>query len=307
MDTSLSQRIRRRGATVAVATLAATVSVGVASGPAAGVAGSTMKGYPSANAAPTAAAALPVVNHERLVLAAQLDPSKPDRALTAGAEASVRTIKAALIAKGLLAATDTDGHFGRGAMDAWRKWEATVQPTANPWSSNGLPGLNELDALAPNRFTVSFPVHPGGFVEEVQAAPYDGEVINTRVQAMFHEAERLSTNMTISQGRGGAAESEGTHLGGGVIDIRVNDNPAATNARVAALRKVGFAAWFRNWSGNEHIHAVAVGDPYVAYGSHRTLCQVHQFRFGGEGLSCSNSVSGTDRPLIWWEQYQRTL
>ena len=31
-----------------------------------------------------------------------------------------------------------------------------------------------------------------------------------------------------------------------------------------ALRKVGFAAWFRNWSGNEHIHAVAISDPDMA-------------------------------------------
>lgn len=302
-------RIRRRGATAAVATLAAAVSVGVASGPAASAPAGVPTGVSADAFAGTsaAAAALPAVNHERLLLAAQLDPSKPDRGLTSGAEASVKTIKAALIAKGLLAASDTDGHFGRGTMDAWRKWEARVQPTANPWTSNGLPGLNELDALAPNRFTVTFPVHPGSFVEEPQAAPYNGELINTRVQAMFHEAERLSSNMTISQGRGGAAESEGTHLGGGVVDIRVNDNPSQTNARLAALRKVGFAAWFRDWDGNEHIHAIALGDPYVAFGSHRTLCQIYQFRFGGEGLSCSNSVAGADRPLIWWEQYQRTL
>ncbi|CAN7275912.1 hypothetical protein [Knoellia sp. LjRoot47] len=277
----------RRGAAVAVATLAAMASVGLAGGPAAG--------------APSEVAALPVVNHERLLLAAQLDPSKPDRGLTSGAEASVKTVKAALRAKGLLAASDTDGHFGRGTMDAWRAWENRVHTTANPWSTNGLPSLYELNELAPNRFTLSNKVDQGSWVTE------DGEAVNERTRAMFRKAEALSSNMTITQGRGGADASAGTHVGGGVIDIRVNDAPSQTSARVAALRKVGFAAWFRNWSGNEHIHAIAMGDPWVAYGSHRSLCQIYQFRFGGEGGSCSDSTAGADRPLVWWEQYQRTL
>lgn len=281
----------RRGAAVAVASLAAAVSVGLAGGPAAG----------APAGAPAAVTALPVVNHERLLLAAQLDPSKPDRGLTSGAEASVKTVKAALRAKGLLASTDTDGHFGRATMDAWRAWENSVHATANPWSTNGLPSLFELDKLAPNRFTLSNEVDQGSWVTE------DGEAVNERTRAMFRKAEALSSNMTITQGRGGADASVGTHMGGGVIDIRVNDAPSQTSARVAALRKVGFAAWFRNWSGNEHIHAIAVGDPWVAYGSHRSLCQIYQFRFGGEGGSCSDSTAGADRPLVWWEQYQRSL
>lgn len=281
-------RTRRTAVTAVAATLTAAAGIGLAGTPAAG--------------APASTTALPVVNHERLLLAAQLDPSKPNRALTTGAESSVKTVKAALRAKGLLASTDTDGHFGRATMDAWRKWENRVHTTANPWSTNGLPSLYELNQLAPNRFTLSYKVDQGAWVTE------NGEQINERTRAMFRKAEALSgSDMTITQGRGGASASEGTHLGGGVIDIRVVDNPAKTSARVAALRKVGFAAWYRNWSGNQHIHAIAVGDPWVAYGSHRTLCQVYQFRFGGEGLSCSGSVAGTDRPLVWWEQYKRSL
>lgn len=290
-------RTRRRGVGAAVATLAAAAGVGLASSQAAG--------------APTAEAALPVVNHERLLLAAQLDPSKPGRGLTSGAEASVKTVKAALRAKGLLASSDTDGHFGIATMDAWRQWENRVHDTSKPWSTNGLPSLHELDELAPNRFSVGHKVDQGSWVVEAQLdAPdqFQNQHINQRTRAMFHKAEQLAgSNMTISQGRGGATTSAGTHLGGGVIDIRVVDAPARTSARLAALRKVGFAAWYRNWDGNQHIHAIAVGDPWVAYGAHRSLCQVHQFRFGGEGLSCSDSTAGTDRPLIWWEDYQRSL
>jgi len=277
----------RRGAVCVVSTLAATTAIGLAGSPAHG--------------STSGVTALPVVNHERLLLAAQLDPSKPGRGLTSGAEASVKTVKAALRAKGLLSSTDTDGHFGIATMDAWRAWENRVHETSHAWSTNGLPSLYELNQLAPNRFTLSHKVDQGSWVTE------DGEAVNERTRAMFRRAEALSSNMTITQGRGGASASVGTHLGGGVIDIRVNDAPAQTSARVAALRKVGFAAWFRNWSGNEHIHAIAVGDPWVAYGSHRSLCQIHQFRFGGEGGSCSDSTAGDDRPLIWWEDYQRSL
>lgn len=288
--------VRRGGA--AVATLAAVAALGLAGGPA-----------HSAPAPVAEVAALPVVNHERLLLAAQLDPSKPGRGLTAGAEDSVKTVKAALRAKGLLAAGDTDGHFGTATMDAWRAWENRVHDTANAWSTNGLPSLFELGELAPNRFTLSHKVDQGSWVVMPQTdAPsqFQDQTVNERTRAMFLKAEEIAGNMTISQGRGGASTSAGTHLGGGAIDIRVVDAPSRTSARVDALRTVGFAAWFRNWEGNQHIHAIAVGDPWVAYEAHRSLCQIHQFRFGGEGLSCSDSTVGDDRPLVWWEDYQRS-
>ncbi|HEX8781083.1 MAG TPA: hypothetical protein VF728_07965, partial [Nocardioides sp.] len=115
-----------------------------------------------------------------------------------------------------------------------------MHTTDNAWSTNGLPSLFELNELAPNRFTLSHKVDQGSWVTE------NGEAVNERTRAMFRRAEALSnSDMTITQGRGGADASVGTHLGGGVIDIRVNDAPARTSARVAALREVGFAAWFR--------------------------------------------------------------
>lgn len=289
-------RTVRRGATAVVATLAAAAAMGLAGSP--------------AHSATAEVTALPVVNHERLLLAAQLDPSKPGRGLTAGAESSVQTVKAALRAKGLLASSDTDGHFGIAAMDAWRAWENRVHTTDNAWSTNGLPSLHELNELAPNRFTLSHKVDQGSWVVLPQndaPAQFQDQTVNERTRAMFFRAEEIAGNMTISQGRGGADASAGTHTGGGAIDIRVVDAPSQTSARVAALRKVGFAAWYRNWDGNQHIHAIAVGDPWVAYEAHRSLCQIYQFRFGGEGLSCSNSTAGDDRPLIWWEDYQRSL
>ncbi|MBC9820259.1 peptidoglycan-binding protein [Terrabacter sp. MAHUQ-38] len=249
----------------------------------------------------TASAALPAVNMERVLLAAQLDPHRDGTGTTVGAADDVLLVEQALRAKGLLGASLVDGHFGSSTTTAWRQWENRVHATSTPWADNGLPGLIELRELGDGRFTVVGAVSPGSWVTE------DGETIDERTRAMFRKAEQLSgTDMYITQGRGSASESAGTHVGGGVIDIRVIDRPAMTDERVRALRQVGFAAWFRDYSSGPHIHAVAINDPYIAYGSHYSLCQVYQYRFGGAGDSCSDSLAGADRDLNTWEDWQRT-
>lgn len=248
----------------------------------------------------TTAAALPSVNHEAVLKAAQLDPKRPSTTPFAESKASVLHVERALNAKGLLAQKWVDGYFGSTTTTAWKAWEKRVHPSAGPALNNGLPGVSELRTLGSSRFTVTRAVDPGGWVKE------DGEVINTRTRAMFRKAEQLSgTNMVITQGRGDASASAGTHRGGGTIDIRTKDAPAKVNARIAALRKVGFAAWYRDWSGNEHIHAVALSDSSIAEAAWSSICQPYQYWKGGEGLSCSNSTAGKDRPWVTWESYQR--
>jgi hypothetical protein len=66
--------------------------------------------------------------------------------------------------------------------------------------------------------------------------------------------------------------SFGTHAGGGAVDISIRDpaNPSQilwgeTDAMVLALRRAGFAAWYRapgdlGPGSPAHIHAIAVGD-----------------------------------------------
>lgn len=245
---------------------------------------------------------LPSINMEKVVLAAQLDPHRPSTGVTKGAKSSVLAVERALHAKGLLAGSWVDGSFGSKTTAAWRAWEKRVHSTSHPWTTNGLPGLTELKKLGANRFTINHQYSPGTWVTE------NGETIDNRTRAMFHKAEaRSGTNMTIVQGRGNASASASTHLGGGVIDIRTWDRPGKTGARVRALRAVGFAAWHRTRAQgfDDHIHAVAVNDPYIAYGSHFSICQVYQFRFGGDGLSCSHSTAGANRPLVTWESFKR--
>lgn len=64
----------------------------------------------------------------------------------------------------------------------------------------------------------------------------------------------------------GVAASGGTHAGAGSLDISIRGMSLATiNRVVKALRKQGFAAWYRpyNWDnrgGGAHIHAVLIGN-----------------------------------------------
>jgi hypothetical protein len=61
-----------------------------------------------------------------------------------------------------------------------------------------------------------------------------------------------------------AGDSEATHNGGGVIDLRTSDIPSGigTPRAVRALREIGFAAFHRTDPpfDEDHIHAVAIGD-----------------------------------------------
>jgi hypothetical protein len=95
-------------------------------------------------------------------------------------------------------------------------------------------------------------------------------VINHRTQAMLEVAEgRLDRKLGIIQGsfmKGiAAAESEHTHDKAGVVDLRTTGlTPAQVKETVKALRKVGFAAFHRTKAQGfteDHIHAVAIGDP----------------------------------------------
>src|SRR5690349_23349323 len=61
---------------------------------------------------PAGAAALPVVNMEATVLAAQIDPRRADDTLTPGAKDSVLAVERALQARNLLEARWVDGYFG---------------------------------------------------------------------------------------------------------------------------------------------------------------------------------------------------
>jgi peptidoglycan hydrolase-like protein with peptidoglycan-binding domain len=257
---------------------------------------------PSSSGA-TTAAALPTVNMEATVLAAQIDPRRADDTLTPGAKASVMAVEQALQARNLLDARWVDGYFGTETISAYAAYQRSLGYAG--LAANGLPGTTSLTELGQNRYTVTHKIGPGAKVQR------DGYVVNTRTQAMLTEAERLlGSKLVLAQGSynpGGDPSSAGTHDGGGVVDIDVTGMSAATRTKVArTLRQVGFAAWVRNPSQGDwpwHIHAAAINDTDL---SSQAQHQIGDYYLGMNGLANRGPDDGPQVPIHTWEEYQRT-
>jgi peptidoglycan hydrolase-like protein with peptidoglycan-binding domain len=251
------------------------------------------------------ASALPAVDMELVLLAAQVDPPKPDTGLTPGASGHVREVEAALNAKGLLSAGAVDGHFGTSTVSAYAAWQRSLGYTG--LDANGIPGPTSLTRLGEGRFTVTRAVSTGSRTDT-----YGGRRVNTRTRDMLAAADAtLSFSLVLSQGSYTSSNpsSAGTHDGGGVVDISVTSLTTTQRWQtVRALRTVGFAAWLRNPSQGDwpyHIHAVAVSDPDLAQAARN---QVHDHYFGRNGLAnhaADDTPSAYRVPFTWWEQYRR--
>jgi hypothetical protein len=276
---------------------------------------------------------LPSVNMQRVVLAATLDPDRADSTHTSGATGSVTIIEDALADKGYLARSAVDGYWGLSTTAAWGRWERHLGETS-VWTNNGIPGLSELHDLAPGRFTLSASYSDGarttfGASSERTAGNY-AIIVNQRTLNMLNRAEAIAGlgNRPLYQGGycaivGTCADaSAGTHQGGGTLDVKISDlSSAKVDALLAAMRKVGFAAWHRTAAqgfSTPHIHAVAINDyqmPWAEYGvDHKAPasittngwggnCQILSYKFYGLGFGCSTFLTApaSQRTLVIWE------
>src|SRR6478609_5628367 len=251
--------------------------------------------------AASAATALPVVNMEAVLKAAQWDPQKTGSAITPGSGPSVLLDEKALHARGLLAAGYVDGHYGTSTVTAYTKWQKQLGYTG--LGANGIPGEASLTKLATGRFTVAFVVRPGARVA------FDGWTVDSRTKAMLTEAGAiLGAPLRLDQGSYSTSDptSAGTHAGGGVVDINVDGWSAAHRKTVAGvLRSVGFAAWVRSPTEGDwpwHIHAVAISDPDLAP---EAQAQVGDYYLGRNGLKNNAPDTGPAGPKLTWEDYLR--
>ena len=89
------------------------------------------------------------------------------------------------------------------------------------------------------------------------------------------------------------AASAGTHAGAGVADLA--PTAGGWDWAVAMLRAAGLDAWFRNWTGNQHIHLV---NPHVSGLSAEALSQVVSFNRGGSGLAAGYMRGGLVIPTF---------
>lgn len=248
------------------------------------------------------AAALPSVDMEATVKAAQIDPRRADDTRTPGAEASVLLVERALRDRRLLDAKWVDGYFGTTTIAAYAKYQKSLGYTG--LDASGLPGKTSLTELGAGRFRVTRPIGPG---ERVSTG---GVVVNTRTRSMLAEAERLfGRAFVLEQGSynpGGDPTSAGTHDGGGAVDISVAGMTAADRTAAArALRRVGFAAWVRSPAQGDwpwHVHAVAISDTDL---SAQAQHQVGDYYLGLDGLAARGPDDGPKVTVRTWEEYRR--
>lgn len=245
---------------------------------------------------------LPRVDMEAALKSAQWDPQKSDSSVTPGSRASVTRIERALRDEGLLAERYVDGHYGTATVAAYVKWQKSLGYSGV--GANGIPGESSLTALGANRFTVVRPVRLGGLTD------FGGQTVNRRTAAMLVEVQAVvGLDIELDQGSYSSSDptSVGTHDGGGVVDINVDDWTDQQRTQVVeTLRRVGFAAWSRSPSeGNwpRHIHAVAISDPDL---SPNAQAQVGDYFRGRNGLANDGADTGPKvEPKLTWEQYQR--
>jgi hypothetical protein len=262
---------------------------------AATVAAATLAGGQAASAA--------TVDMETLVIAAQLDQYRPNNGITPGGADDVQQVQRALRSKGYDVAVD--GNFGAQTTAAYARWQR--QLGFSGLDANGLPGQTSLQRLG---FTLANAVSAPG-----PRTTYSGVRLNTRTIDMLKATGRnLGCTLDVTKGSytGPDSSSAGTHAGGGAADINVNVRCGHSISEVVtALRTVGFAAWYRNWTGNQHIHAVAISDLDMATetvfpGVFDTREQIVDWAQGKDGLSAAVVAPMTiDRPQTW-EHYKRT-
>jgi peptidoglycan hydrolase-like protein with peptidoglycan-binding domain len=259
------------------------------------VAAATLAGAHAASAA--------TVDMEQLVIAAQLDQYRPHNGVTPGGGDDVRLVQRTLRSKGYDVAVD--GNFGAQMTAAYARWQRSLGFSG--LGANGLPGKTSLQRLG---FTLANPVTAPG-----PRTTYSGVTLDTRTIAMLKAAGgRLHCTLDATKGSytGPDSSSAGTHAGGGAVDISVNVRCGHSISQVvAALRTVGFAAWYRNWTGNRHIHAVAISDLDMATetafpGVFDMREQVADWAQGKDGLSRAVVAPMTINQPQTWERYKRT-
>jgi peptidoglycan hydrolase-like protein with peptidoglycan-binding domain len=243
----------------------------------------------------------------KLLIAAQLDQYRPGNRHTAGAVRSVKRVQRQLRRRGISVAVD--GNFGAQTMNGYAAWQRRLGYSG--LDANGMPGETSLKRLAGRRFGVNHVVRPGN------RRAWSGVTLNGRTIRMLKAAghlvggRRCVLDATKGSYTGPDNSSEATHAGGGAVDLSIRTRCGRSIKRVVrSLRRVGFAAWFRNWSGNQHIHAVAISDPDMADeiafpGWFDMREQVVDWAQGKNGLH--TAVAGPmKRPLMTWEHYKRT-
>ena len=253
------------------------------------------------------AAPRPAINMERLLIAAQLDAYRPGNRKTRGAVKSVKRVQRQLRRRGIRVVVD--GNFGAQTMRGYARWQRRLGYSG--LDASGIPGETSLKRLAGRRFRVIRVVRPG------DRRVWSGVTLNVRTIRMLRTAGRLVRRGCVLDATKGSytgpdGSSAATHAGGGAVDLSVRTRCGRSIRRVVrSLRRVGFAAWYRNWPGNRHIHAVAISEPDMANeiafpGWFDMREQVVAWAQRKNGLNGATTGRMTRRHIQPWERYKRS-
>ena len=243
----------------------------------------------------------------RLLAAAQLDQYRLGNRHTRGAAKSVKRVQRQLRRRGIRVAVD--GNFGAQTMNGYAAWQRRLGYSG--LDASGIPGETSLKRLAGRRFRVTRVVRPG------DRRVWSGVTLNRRTVRMLKAAgrrvggRRCVLDATKGSYTGPDGSSQATHAGGGAVDLSVRRRCGRSVRRVVrSLRRVGFAAWYRNWPGNRHIHAVAISDPDMANeiafpGWFDAREQIVGWAQRKDGLNGATTGKMTRR-LHTWEQFKRS-
>jgi hypothetical protein len=255
---------------------------------------------------PEHSAARPAINMSKLLMAAQLDQYRLGARHTRGAVKSVRRVQRQLRRRGIRVVVD--GSFGAQTMAGYAAWQRRLGYSG--LDASGMPGETSLRRLAGRRFSVNRVVRTG------DRRVWSGVTLNVRTIRMLRAAGRnlrrgCVLDATKGSYTGPDGDSEATHAGGGAVDLSIRTRCRRPIGRVVrSLRRVGFAAWYRNWPGNRHIHAVAISDPDMADeiafpGWFDMREQVVDFAQRKDGLNGATAGRMTRR-LQTWEHYKQS-
>ncbi len=289
---SMRSTSRRAAALIAGAAIASTLTAQVAAA------------SPSRTERSTAR---PAINMERLLIAAQLDQYRPGNRTTRGAVKSVRRVQRQLRRKGIRRVA-VDGNFGARTMAGYARWQRRLGYSG--LDASGVPGETSLKRLAGRRFVVTRVVRPG------DRRVWSGVTLNVRTIRMLRAAGRQLRRGCVLDATKGSytgpdGSSQATHAGGGAVDLSVRTRCGRSIKRVVrSLRRVGFAAWYRNWPGNRHIHAVATSDPDIAteiafpgwFDAREQIVAYAQRKNGLNGATTGPMTRG----LRTWERFKRS-
>jgi hypothetical protein len=175
---------------------------------------------------------------------------------------------------------------------------APSKPSATPTMSQPSATATHLPPTATNLNTVDCLQPP----DDYRRVVVNGESLNARTLWMLERAAALYQGpgdlLRVTQGSytQEEASSFGTHAGGGAVDISIRhpENPAQilwdeTDEMVHALRRVGFAAWYRapgdlGPGSPAHIHAIAIGDRELSPAAERQLDGPEGYLRGMNGI-----------------------